>query len=222
MTVSLDSGSGRASLRVRDTGVGMEPGREHEMFEAFAQGAQGLARTQGGLGLGLSLVKLFVELHGGSVSATSDGKGRGTEFVVSLPLATTEASQTPSGAGREAPSRRVLVIEDNADGAQTLADVLALDGHVVQVAHSGGEGVAMAREYRPEVILCDIGLPDVDGYEVARRVRAIAGLEHVRLVALTGYAQPEDRDRAKDSGFDAQLAKPPDPEVLARALGPER
>ncbi len=117
--------------------------------------------------------------------------------------------------------RQVLVIEDSADGAETLADVLALDGHVVQVAHSGGDGVAMAREHRPDVILCDIGLPDLDGYEVARRVRAIPGLERVRLVALTGYAQFEDRQRAKDAGFDAHLAKPPSPDSIAQALNPE-
>lgn len=220
VTVSLSSASGQVHLRVRDTGVGMVPGREQEMFEAFAQGEQGLARTKGGLGLGLSLVKLFAEMHGGRVAARSEGPGRGTEFVVTLPLAASQAPRAGAGERPAAAARRVLVIEDNADAAQSLADVLALDGHVVEVASRGNEGVALAREHHPDVILCDIGLPDMDGYEVARQVRASAGLEQVRLVALTGYAQPEDREHARQAGFDAHLAKPPSPEGLARALTP--
>lgn len=222
VTVSLASDSGKAYLRVKDTGVGMEPGREREMFEAFAQGEQGLARTKGGLGLGLSLVKLFVELHGGAVSAASAGKGLGTEFLVTLPLATTGAAEPRAGERREAPARRILVIEDNADTAQTLADVLALNGHVVQVAKTGGEGIGMARDHRPDVVLCDIGLPDIDGYEVARQLRATPGLEKVRLVALSGYALSEDRERAEKVGFDAHVSKPPDLKTLARVVGSER
>ncbi|HET7928167.1 MAG TPA: PAS domain S-box protein [Actinomycetota bacterium] len=221
VTMSLASAGAHVELRVKDTGVGMEPGREHEMFEPFAQGGQGLARSKGGLGLGLSLVKLFVGLHGGTVSAKSEGKGRGTEFVITLPLADQGGPQRRGGKRSDAPARRVLVVEDNADAAQTLADVLALDGHVVRVATSGSEGVAMAREHRPDVILCDIGLPDIDGYEVARQVRAIPGLERVRLFALTGYAQAEHRERAKEAGFDGHVAKPLDPEVLARVLNGE-
>lgn len=221
VTVSLASDSGKAYLRVKDSGVGMEPGRESEMFDAFVQGDQGLARAKGGLGLGLSLVKLFVEMHGGTLSARSEGKGRGTELVVTLPLAATEAPPSRAGDHPDALVRRILVIEDNDDAAQTLADVLALDGHVVQIAKSGGEGVAMAREHRPELILCDIGLPDIDGYEVARQVRALSGLAHVRLVALTGYALPEDRERAAKAGFNAHLAKPPDPQALAQVLSVE-
>ncbi len=153
------------------------------------------------------------------MSAASAGKGEGAEFVVRLPLL---EAQAPRQDGREAAARqpgcrRVLVVDDNADAAESLADLLRLQGHLAEVAHDGPSALAALAATAPDVILCDIGLPGMSGYEVARTVRA--GLHGaVRLVALTGYAQPEDVRRAKDAGFDAHLAKPPDPDQLARAL----
>jgi CheY-like chemotaxis protein len=175
----------------------------------FAQAERSLARTQGGLGLGLSLVRGLVELHGGSVRAQSKGPNRGSEFVVRLPIAAVpSAAPAGNGAQQQDGTRTVLVIEDNLDSGQTLADVLALNGHRVQVATDGRSGIAKAREMKPDVILCDIGLPDVDGYEVARTLRADPALQATYLVALSGYAQEDDRRRATRAGFDAHLPKP--------------
>ncbi len=217
--VNVAAAGGRARLRIKDTGIGIEPRLLARMFEPFAQADQGLARATGGLGLGLHLVKSLVELHGGSVAVHSEGVGRGAEFVVSLPLAAIDAASerasTIAGAGA---GRDVLLVEDNADAADTLAEVLTLLGHRVRVARDGASGLVLARERKPDVILCDVGLPDMDGYEVARAVRGEDSLRGTRLVALTGYAQPEDLQRAVEAGFDAHLAKPPDPEALARAL----
>jgi CheY-like chemotaxis protein len=219
VTVTMIADDGSVRLCVRDTGIGMAPGQVEKMFEPFAQGEQGIARTQGGLGLGLHLVKSMVELHGGSVSARSDGVGRGSEFVVSLPLARVAAVPARSTAtGEVASARDILVIEDNPDAAQALADMLALDGHRVCIACNGRSGIALARERLPEVILCDVGLPDIDGYEVARAVRSDPALKRTRLVAVTGYAQPEDRQRAVEAGFDAHLPKPPPLDKLNEVL----
>lgn len=153
------------------------------------------------------MVKSLVEMHGGSVRARSEGAGRGTEFVITLPLATRAGPGRRAGVTGKIRPREVLVIEDNADTAQTLADFLALDGHRVRIASDGRSRLALSRERRPEVILCDVGLPDMDGYEVARSVRQDPAMEGVRLVALTGYAQPEDRRRAAEAGFDAHIAE---------------
>jgi signal transduction histidine kinase len=220
VTVTLSAAGGRARLSVRDTGEGMDPQQIERMFEPFTQAAQGAARTRGGLGLGLALVKGFVELHGGSVRASSAGPGRGAEFVVELPMAEpppprdpAEASSGATGAGRD-----VVIIEDSADAARTLADVLQLQGHRVRIAADARTGLALVRERRPDLVLCDIGLPDMSGYDVARTVRAEASTSGVLLVALTGYAQPEDRRRAAEAGFDAHLAKPPSLERLAELL----
>ncbi|MGC4000879.1 MAG: PAS domain S-box protein [Anaeromyxobacter sp.] len=218
VTVRLEAGGLGARLRIRDTGAGMPPGREHEMFEPFAQGDQGVARTKGGLGLGLALVKSLVEMHGGLVRARSEGPGRGTEFVVELPLAEGRAAADRSEPHRGG-GRSILVIEDNLDTAESLKDVLELAGHAVRTAPDGLSGLARAAEERPEVVLCDIGLPGIDGYEVARRLRADPAMQRVRLIALTGYAQPEDRRRAVEAGFDAHLAKPPDLALLQKLMG---
>ena len=223
VTVTLAARGDQAELCVRDNGVGMEPGTIEHMFEPFAQAELTPASTKGGLGLGLPLVKGLVELHGGTVEARSGGPGRGAEFVVRLPLAEVgkEPRREPTAAlaGR---ARTILVVEDNLDAGQSLADVLELQGHRVHVARDGRSGLDLARELRPDVVLCDIGLPDLDGYEVARALRRDDALRATRLVALSGYAQPEDRQRARDAGFDAHVAKPPDLDELMTVVANDR
>ena len=210
---------GQAELRVRDTGIGIDPAQVDRMFEPFVQAENTLARTRGGLGLGLALVKGLIELHGGTVSGHSEGAGRGAEFIVRLPLAlTAETSQVAAPPRRTAHGRSVLVIEDNQDAGETLKDLLEIAGHRVWLACDGRTAVALAREHHPEVVICDIGLPDMSGYEVARKLRDDPAMQACWLVALTGYAQPDDRERAADAGFDAHLAKPPSIDALDAAV----
>jgi PAS domain S-box-containing protein len=222
-TVSLqtDRSRGEAVLTVRDTGSGIQPEMLPRLFHPFSQADATLDRSKGGLGLGLALVKGLVELHGGSVTAASGGPGRGAAFTIRLPLATTHAGAVRSERGARAGSRlprRVLVIEDNEDAADTLREVLELDDHVVEVAYSGRGGIEKARTFRPDIVFCDIGLPEVDGYEVARTLRADPELASVVLVAVSGYAQPEDVAMSREAGFDAHLAKPATLETLGRVL----
>ena len=219
VTVSLHAQGARATIEVIDTGIGMEPGVVEHMFEPFMQEERGLARTRGGLGLGLALAKGLIELHGGRIEAHSAGAGRGSEFVITLPLAepALQATSAPAVTARTVRmGRRVLIVEDNLDAAETLAEVLELEGHEVRMARDGTTGLSMAREVKPDVVFCDIGLPDLDGYEVARALRADESLRPIRLVAVTGYAQPEDKERAREAGFDAHLTKPsPIEEVIS-------
>jgi two-component system CheB/CheR fusion protein len=211
---------GLATITVRDTGVGIPPEVLPRLFEPFMQGQKTIDRTAGGLGLGLSLVKTVVDLHGGSVSARSDGVGRGAEFVVHLPLEPREPRRVkPGAAAREgALAGRVLVIEDNVDWAETLKTALEMNGQEVEVAFTGPEGLEKARRLRPDVILCDIGLPGMDGYQVARTLRGDPELRSVPLVAVSGYAAREDVERAMQAGFDSHFAKPPDLERLKRTM----
>ena len=220
VSVSLRRAADSAVLEVADTGLGIDAETRARLFEPFAQADRSLDRSPGGLGLGLALVKGMIELHGGAVSAHSDGAGRGARFTVKLPLderstAARDAAQARETAGRV---RRVLIIEDNADAADTLAAALGLSGHEVSVAYDAEQGLARARELRPDVVVCDIGLPGTDGYAVARALRLEATTAEMYLVALTGYAQPEDQRRALNAGFDAHVAKPPDIAVLERIL----
>jgi CheY-like chemotaxis protein len=217
--VSVAQVEGKAEIRVRDDGVGMDPELVPHVFDAFTQGSRAGAPSHGGLGLGLALVKSFAELHGGSASARSDGPRRGSEFTVWLPLAA-DPGLAAEEAARVAPAqgRSILLVEDNPDSRQTLAEVLALHGHRVEVAADGASGIAKARALRPDVVLCDIGLPDIDGYAVAQALRSDPNLRSAYLVALSGYAQPRDRRRASEAGFDAHLAKPADLEELARIV----
>ena len=214
--VSAQRDGGHVALRVRDTGIGIPPDMHARIFDLFTQGDVPIARPLGGLGLGLSLVRSLTELHGGTVDVTSEGPGRGSEFVIRLPAGTSEA-----GAGVEttsaAAARHVLVIEDNADAREMLRLALELDGHRVETAGDGTTGVETALRTTPDLVLVDIGLPGLDGYAVARRLRAALG-DRVTLVALTGYGQSEDRRRTSEAGFDAHLVKPVDPDVLSRAL----
>jgi PAS domain S-box-containing protein len=219
VSVESDDARGEAVLTVRDTGSGIDPEMLPRVFQAFTQADTTLDRSKGGLGLGLALVKGLVELHGGSVSAASAGPGKGAAFTVRLPLDETVAQVLDRcDAGGAVVRCRVLVIEDNQDAADSLRDVLQLDGHVVEVAYTGREGIEKAHAFRPDVVLCDIGLPGLDGYGVARAMRAAPELGRVALVAVSGYTQPEDVARSKEAGFDAHLAKPPSVEKLTLAL----
>jgi PAS domain S-box-containing protein len=213
--VSVRAEAGRAVLSVRDTGVGIAPELLSRVFDLFVQGERALDRTQGGLGIGLTLVRRLVELHGGTVEATSAGRGRGSTFTVRLPLASAPAL-APSSAPSSAPAtgRRVLVVEDNDDSRAMLRELLGLLGHEVHEAADGATGVARALELAPDVTLVDIGLPGLDGYEVARRIRRDPAGRHLYLVALTGYGLPEDRERAVAAGYDVHLVKPIDPAKL--------
>src|SRR5438874_2212350 len=218
-TVTVHKAASQAEVRVRDTGIGIDPAQIERMFQPFVQAEKTLARTRGGLGLGLALVKGLVELHGGSVAGRSEGPGRGAEFAVHLPLAPDPpAANRFEGTRSAARSRSVLVVEDNLDAGETLKDLLEIGGHRVWLARDGRSAVALAREHRPEVVICDIGLPDMSGYEVARMLRADRALDGSWLVALTGYAQPEDRERAAEAGFDAHLAKPSSIDALDAAI----
>jgi PAS domain S-box-containing protein len=209
----------RAIVHVRDTGAGIEPDLLQQVFEPFVQAKQTLARSEGGLGLGLSLVKGLVALHGGTVQAVSEGAGRGTDFEIALPLAAaaSEATADHTVSRQRRGPRHVLVVDDNRDAAETLAQVVELLGHRVDVAYDGPEALAKAEAAPPDVVLCDVGLPGMDGYEVARRLRGRHG-EAIRLFAVSGYAQPEDLALAVEAGFDGHLAKPVEPAQIEGVL----
>ena len=221
VSVSTDSEAKQAVVRVVDTGVGIAEEMLARLFQLFAQADTTLDRSKGGLGLGLALVKGLVEFHGGTITAHSAGLGQGAEFLVRLPLALEEVtadgpvrSRTLATGGR----RRVLIIEDNIDAAESLREALEFGGHEVEVAYNGPAGIAKARKFSPEVVFCDIGLPGMDGFHVARAFRADAARRGVYLVALSGYALPEDVQRALEAGFDQHLAKPPNLESLEQTL----
>ncbi len=207
-------------IRVWDTGAGIAPEILPKLFEPFVQADSSLDRSRGGLGLGLALVKGLVQMHDGAVSVASQGLGKGAEFTVRLPLemGTGSAGTGARGVLAGAPSRRVLVIDDNVDAAESLRDVLELGGHGVDVAYTAEDGITRAREFKPEVVLCDIGLPGMDGYEVARVMRADPAFQTTMLVALTGYAAPEDIHRSREAGFHYHLAKPPPYKEIDRIL----
>jgi signal transduction histidine kinase len=208
---------GEVVLHVRDNGIGIEPGMIGRIFDLFTQVDRAMDRAQGGLGIGLTLVRHLVELHGGRVAARSEGAGKGSEFVVWLPATDGLPDAAPAAAPAPAKGRHVLIIEDNADARATLATLLTLLGHRVETAAAGAEGVERALAVRPEVALVDLGLPGLDGCEVARQLRAALG-SAVRLIALTGHAQEEDRRRTQEAGFDAHLVKPVATEELTRVL----
>jgi signal transduction histidine kinase len=209
-----------AVLRVADSGIGMLPELVPRVFDLFVQGARGLDRAQGGLGIGLTLVRRLAELHGGTATAASAGEGKGSVFTVRLPAVASHVS-VPVALARPTPDpapRRILVVEDNDDAREMLVYLLRLGGHEVHETRDGVEAVEAARRLEPDAALIDVGLPGLDGYEVARRLRAQPATARLLLVALTGYGLPEDRQRSHDAGFDVHLVKPVEPEALAHAL----
>ncbi len=220
VTLSAGRAGELAEVRVRDTGSGIEPELLERVFEPFIQEQQAEPSSSGGLGLGLSLVKSLVELHGGRVAAASAGRGQGTEIAVRLPAMRQEVSpavpdpQRPPASGTR---HRVLVVDDNHDAAETLADVVRMLGHEAEVAFDGADALELARRASPDIVFCDIGLPGMSGYEVASAIRS-GGETRMRLYAVSGYAQPEDLARAAGAGFDGHLAKPPDLDEIGRLL----
>ena len=206
-----------AVLRVRDTGVGIARELLPCIFDLFTQADRSLDRSQGGLGIGLTVVQRLVEMHGGTVEANSAGLGNGSEFIVRLPVVLSHAREresSPIETAAPGARWRVLVVDDNVDGADVTALLLGELGHETQVAYDGATALAAADEYLPNVVLLDIGLPEMDGYEVARRLRQHPLLRNVWLVAITGYGQESDRQRSKEAGFDHHLVKPVGPEKL--------
>jgi PAS domain S-box-containing protein len=209
-------------IGVRDAGIGIPSERLHEIFELFAQGDRSLARSEGGLGIGLTVVKKLVEMHGGNVRAASAGPGRGSEFTVRLPAAERPAEALPPAGGppwnTTGRSSRILVVDDNVDMATGMARLLGLLGHDVAIAHNGPEAINVAASHRPEFVLLDIGLPGMDGYEVAARLRREESCRDIVIVAASGYGQEEDRMRSLAAGFDYHLVKPIDQDVLQTIL----
>ena len=214
------SADGQVAVAVKDQGVGIEPEVQAYIFDLFTQAPRTLDRSEGGLGIGLSMVRTLVELHGGSVRVHSEGLGRGSDFTVVLPLAAQSDPPETEQAEPAAPARscRILIIEDNVDANETLNFCLSVEGHAVASAFDGPSGLAMARQGDFEVVLCDIGLPGMDGYEVLRQLRA-SGVQPVpHCIAMTGYDSQDHRAHADNAGFDTYLVKPVSLETLQKIL----
>jgi PAS domain S-box-containing protein len=222
ISLAAEREGNEAVIRVRDNGIGIPPDTMPRLFEMFAQAEDSVGRSRGGLGIGLALARSLVELQGGRVEAHSEGRGRGSEFVVRLPLAPAKREARPASRGgrpnSDAP-KRVLIVDDNVDAARTLEAVLRELGHEVEVAHDGPGALRAAREHPPEVVLLDISMPGMDGFELARRLREQPGLAAVRFAAVTGLGQESDRRRSREAGFDLHLVKPLSAEDLRQALG---
>jgi two-component system CheB/CheR fusion protein len=221
----------RITIVVRDTGIGINPELMPHLFDPFTQSGSSVERSQGGLGIGLALVKRLVEMHGGSVEASSAGPGKGSAFTVRLPaigpervpfkLPPRHEQQEPPAAAR----LRVLVVDDNVDAEQSLSLLMRLQGHEVRAAHDGMEALRQARAFAPQVVVLDIGLPGLSGHDVARRLRQAPETCAAVLIAITGYGQAEDREQAIEAGFQHHLVKPVDPLALIQliaAIGGQR
>jgi CheY-like chemotaxis protein len=224
-TIELAAARAADELRIDviDSGIGIEPSLLPRVFEMFSQLQESLDRADGGLGIGLALVKGLMELHGGSVEAHSDGRGRGARFTVRLPLPTGADAAAADDASVEqttrAGSARILVADDNRDAAASLATLLSLDGHDVRVANDGAQALVEAEAFRPQIALLDIGMPKRNGYDVARTVRAAPWGASVVLIAVTGWGQSEDKRRAMEAGFDHHFTKPLDLDALGAFVG---
>jgi CheY-like chemotaxis protein len=213
---------GEVIVTVKDNGVGIAPEMLPRIFDLFAQVDRTIDRSQGGLGIGLTLARSLVEMHGGHVWAASDGPGRGSEFIISLPVAGEEGAAEPRTERKpQGPARkglRILVVDDNHDTAIGMAKLLAGSGYEVMTAHDGHSAVERARAERPDAILMDIGLPGIDGYEVARQLRKEGCCTGATLIAVSGYGQEEDRRRSREAGFDHHFVKPVDYDTLFALL----
>jgi signal transduction histidine kinase/ActR/RegA family two-component response regulator len=224
----VEQGDGEVRIRVRDNGIGIAAAQIPHLFEMFAQADTSLERSRDGLGIGLTLVKALVELHGGVVEAHSEGLGRGSEFTVRLPRVTVASPPTARSSVSDIPlsdkRRRILVVDDSRDGAEFLALLLRVSGHDTQEAHDGPAAIEAAQQFRPDAVLLDIGLPGMNGYEVCRRLREQEWGRDLVLIALTGWGQQEDVRRSREAGFNAHMVKPVDHDALIALLGslPER
>jgi CheY-like chemotaxis protein len=213
--------SDMVTIRVRDTGLGVDPDLLPHVFDLFTQADRTPDRSEGGLGIGLTLVKRLVEMHGGAVEAHSEGLGSGAEFIVRLPVLAEGETVAPPLPARvpvvpaaDARSLRILVVDDNVDAADSIAMLLNMEGHETRAVNTARAALLAVPDFQPEVVLLDIGLPEMDGYEVARRLREQNGKHRMRLVAVTGYGQPADRRRAQAAGFDEHMVKPVEPTAL--------
>jgi CheY-like chemotaxis protein/two-component sensor histidine kinase len=222
ITLTAEQQGEQALIRVSDNGIGLAADQRSRIFDMFAQVDTSLERSASGLGIGLTLVKNLVEMHGGTVEAHSQGIGQGSEFVICLPISVATAEPQPPVPAVSKPaatiSRRILVVDDNRDSAKTMAMLLKVTGHQTQIAYDGLEAVEAAESFRPEVVLLDIGLPKLNGYETAVAIRQQPWGKDMLLVALTGWGQDDDRQKSKDAGFDAHLVKPVEHSVLAKLL----
>jgi len=208
-------------IRVRDTGSGMSPELVSKVFDLFRQGERTLDRSEGGLGIGLTMVKRLVELHGGQVEAFSEGIGKGSEFAIRLPSLTQEQwDEESTGAKDLDPDKRlrVLIVEDSRDVAEMLAVLVSLWGHEVETVYDGSSALEVFGRYQPNAVLCDLGLPGMDGYDVARHLRSSSGALQPLLVAVTGYGGEDEKTRSREAGFDVHMTKPVDPEALETLL----
>jgi CheY-like chemotaxis protein/two-component sensor histidine kinase len=223
--LTVEAQAGEAVLRVRDNGMGIPADMLSRVFEMFTQVDRSLERTRGGLGIGLTLVRRLVQMHGGTVEVHSAGSGRGSEFIVRLPLTegpadNAQAAQSDAHSEEVAgtPRRRILVVDDNVDSAESLRLLLKMMGHEVVTAYDGPKALEEAKNFRPDIVMLDIGLPGMSGYDVARKMRLLPEMQKALLVAQTGWGQEEDRRRSAEAGFDAHLVKPVDQAALQKLL----
>jgi CheY-like chemotaxis protein/anti-sigma regulatory factor (Ser/Thr protein kinase) len=221
ITVTVLQQDNEVSVSIKDTGVGIAEGKQESIFEMFTQANTTLTRSVGGLGIGLTLAKRLVELHGGRIGVYSEGIGHGSEFVIHLPILAATTQQTKVSTpviDWEDLTLRILIVDDNRDGADTLAQLLQFDGHEIHTAYDGLAAVKAAEQFRPNLILLDIGLPNLNGYDVCRQIRAQTWGKNIRIVALTGWGQDKDRRKSEDAGFDDLLVKPVDYATLSQLL----
>jgi signal transduction histidine kinase len=226
ISVTVEQADGQAVVRVRDSGIGIRPAELLNIFEMFFQADQSAERTQSGLGIGLHLARRLVEMHGGMIEAQSRGQGEGSEFIVRLPLAAGEApaaavAPRDSRDQRPARPRRILVVDDNVDAAMSLMMLLNLDGHEVHVAHDGASALELAEREQPDVMLLDIGLPRLNGYDVCRRIREQTWGQRMMIIAVTGWGQDLDRRKSEEAGFNYHLVKPVEHAALVKLLASE-
>jgi CheY-like chemotaxis protein len=219
--LELEVEAGQAVIVVRDNGIGIDEALLPRIFDLFAQGARSLDRIQGGLGVGLTLARRLVELHGGRVEARSEGAKKGAEFRVYIPCVSVVQggeAQLERPAPPPALGRRILIVDDNQDAAESIAQYLQLEGHEVKTVGDGMQALACVPVFAPQIVVLDIGLPVLSGYEVAQRMRKLPATQNALLIALTGYGQKEDQVRAMEAGFDRHFVKPTDPRTLVELI----